>query len=66
MIRCWDRADFMPNFIIHSFNNVSADESRRRHVACLRLLSGIEGRQDGWGSDVIKNYKKIQKILKNY
>ena len=28
MIRCWDRADFMPNFIIHSFNNVSADERR--------------------------------------
>ena len=46
MIRCCGRMDFMPNFIIHSFSNVSADESRRRHAACLRRLSGIEGRQD--------------------
>ena len=54
MIRCWDRADFMPNFIIHSFNNVSADESRRRHVACLPRLSGIEGGEGGGGRGGIK------------
>ena len=66
MIRCWDRADFMPNFIIHSFNNVSADESRRRHVVCLPRVFCIVGGQDGWGRGVIKKYKKNEKILKNY
>ena len=54
MIRCWDRADFMPNFIIHSFNNVSADESRRRGVGVHPGGGGILGGGGGVGGGVIK------------
>ncbi len=66
MIRCWDRADFMPNFIIHSFNNVSADESRRRHVACLpRLLCDLGG-GEGWGGERMGRGGERGAVLKNY